>query len=59
MIKLKQLKISLNSRWYLEVYVPIFSICGLIAVTVWIACEAITVIMDPGERIQMYMPVTY
>jgi Co/Zn/Cd efflux system component len=45
-----------STRYYLEVYIPTFSICGLLAVTVWIASEAVQTVMDPeddGEEVDI------
>jgi len=38
-----------STRYYLEVYIPTFSVCALLGVTGWIASEAIQAIMDPSD----------
>ena len=49
-VKDKRGKLDESTRMMLEVYIPTFSVCALIGVSVYITWEAITVILDPPEE---------
>lgn len=49
-IKSSGREIDEPTRMLLEVYVPTFSVCALLAVTAWITSDAIHVVMTHGQE---------
>ena len=48
--KSKYGSVDLKTRWILEVYVPTFSLCALISVTIWVTIDAINTIITPDDE---------
>eukprot|EP00981_Chlorochromonas_danica_P005358 scaffold1084_cov250-Ochromonas_danica.AAC.9 len=49
-VKAKHGGLDGRTKRFLEVYIPSFSVCALLAVTGWITSDAITVIKNKGEN---------
>ena len=45
--KLKYGVLDISTRWYLEVYIPTFSLVSLMAFTAWVTTDAINIIISP------------
>ena len=48
-VKSKDGELSIDMRWILQVYIPLFSITCLLGVTAWITSDAISVIISPSD----------
>ena len=48
-VKSKDGELSVDTRWILQVYIPLFSVMCLLGVTAWITSDAIRVIISPSD----------
>ena len=48
-VKARDGDLSIDTRWILQVYIPLFSVVCLLGVTAWITSDAISVIISPSD----------